>query len=618
MLFKIIFPLFFTFFISYSAIAQDYQELLSDYILFWRAGSLKEAGKEEEAAQIYRQVPLDSPIRKKAVEDLIGLYKKKRDWLIIVNLAKERLALERDTKSKSVWHKEAVEAGYFSKDPALAITNFTRLLEDFPESKEALEMLEKYNDFYASKGDESLKAGVYLKHKQFEKVLESKDLKLQAEAFCGLKDYNKAISILLYEISKDFITSKARQSNLEELKLRLGEVYLLTPEAAKGLSILEELVRNKPGTKTACLSLWKLLNYWKEKGDEEKTKTYCRKLREGYKQFSLFDKAVWIEGWMEMVKGNYAEAHRVWQVFDTILRNSREKMSALYLMGRFKKLAELYPDTYYGLHAQKKIEKNRNSFLFSVPLFPSVELGELGQDKDFDRARALLGLEKYEEITFELEALKEKRYNDINIRYNLSRGYGRIDKFSEAVYEAESLVDFLRETGKWPGFARLSEEKLLEINFPKFYREEVKKRAKEFKLDENLIYAVIREESRFNEKDVSSSGAIGLMQIMPSTGNWIIKKTGLKAAAKDIFSPEINIFLGSWYLRYLLDKFNGDTLLAVAAYNGGPGLIERWVEAGGISNRDIAIEMMPKEETKYYCQKVLFSYYMYGKVYKND
>ncbi len=602
-------------------------DLLKDYVLFWWADSLKETGKEKEAIRIYNKVAHDSPIRKKAVEEVIGLYKRKGDWVSSINLVRERAALEKNKKLEPMWQKEAVKAGYFVGGSRFAVSNFKRLIENFPETKEALDALEQYGNFYSFKGDGIFRARVYLKHKEFKMALECTSRHacgrqgrgIAAEAFCGLKDYKQAISIL---------EKLVEEEGGEEFKFRLGEIYLIA-ETRKGLAVLEELVRDKPGTKTACLSLWRLLNYWKRKGDEEKTKIYCKKLREGYRQFSLTDKAIWIEGWMNMSKKNYIEADSVWQEFDTIPRKSREKLSALYLRrwikllsnnrGEakkiFEKLATLYPDTYYGLEAM-----NHAGFRAGHASFLCEErIGELGEAKYFDRARALIKLGRDEEVTFELEALKGKRYNDINLRYNLSFIYGRANKFSEAIYEAESLIDFFEETGKWPGFVNLSEKELIEINFPRFYQGEVKKRAREFKLDENLIYAVIREESRFNERDVSGSGAIGLMQILPSTAKWIMEKTGLKdITMEDVFKPEINIFLGAWYLRYLLDKFNGDILLAVASYNGGPGLIGRWVEAGGLKDRDIAIEMMPKEETKYFCQKVLFSYHMYGRVYEND
>lgn len=611
---------------SYFEKYSPFSDILKDYVYFWWAVSLKEMNKDEDAISIYNKISHDSPIRKRAVQDLIALYRRKSDWLSAFNLAKEEALLEKNKKLEPALQKQVLELGYLCGKSNLAIDNFKRLIKGFPESQEALEVLEKYGSSYSFKGDEISRAKVYLIHRDFKKALDGvgertdkESLRLKAEVFFGLKDYNQAISIL---------EGLVDEKDSEEIKLRLGEIYLLSPGEEKGLSFLEELARDKEGTRIACLSLWDLLNYWKGKDNEEKTKLYCERLRQGYRQFSLTDQAIWIEGWMNMAQKNYTEADRVLQAFDTIPRNSRQKMSALYLRAWInlssdnkeaekilERLASLYPDTYYGLEALEKISPAPTR---KEPggAESSLKLGDLGKEKDFDRASVLIRLGRDEEATFELESLRKKRYNDINLRYNLTLTYGRSKKFYEAINEAETLIDFFKETGKWPGFLHISERGLLEINFPRYYRDEVEKRAREFRLDENFIYAIIREESRFNEKDVSSSGAIGLMQIIPSTGRWIMEKACLKdIGTEDLFKPDINIFLGSWYLKYLLDRFNGDLLLAVASYNGGPGLIERWVNSLESVDRDIIIEMMPKEETKYYCQKVLFSYHMYKMIY---
>ena len=599
-----------------------FSDLLKDYIFFWWASSLKEIGEEEKAIRLYDKIGPQAPIRKKAVEELNFLHKKRGDWSSAFKSAQERLALEKNKRWRPLWEKEVLEGGYLLKKASLAIDNFKRLMEDFPGTPEALEVLSQYGDFYSFKGDEIPRARVYLRHGQFKMALDvlkdredSDSLAIKAEAFSGLRDYKEAASIL------ERLVKERKEARFS---LRLGEIYLAGSGEEKGAALLEKLAQEKEGSHIACLSLWDLVNYWKRKDDIEKTKIYCQRLREGYRSFSLADKAIWMEGWMSLARKDYPEADRIWQSFDTISRPSREKMSSLYLRSWLRSssnpkeadrmlvdLVSLYPDTYYGLKALEKI-----SSIYSIPTELPFKLGPLAEEAELERARVLLELRRQEEAIFELEDLKRKRYNDWNLRYNLSRLYGECGKFYEAINEAESLVDFFKEKELWPGFMRIREKELLEINFPRFYREDIKKRAREFNLDENLIYAIMREESRFKERDVSSSGAVGLMQLLPSTASWIMEKNKLREIDREgLFRPDINIFLGSWYLRYLLDKFNGDILLTIAAYNGGPGLIERWVKDGGLADRDMAIERLPKEETRFYCQKVLFSYYLYKKIY---
>ncbi len=102
-----------------------------------------------------------------------------------------------------------------------------------------------------------------------------------------------------------------------------------------------------------------------------------------------------------------------------------------------------------------------------------------------------------------------------------------------------------------------------------------------YRLDPALLAAVIWQESRFRPAAVSSAGAVGLMQLLPSTARGIAQRTGGSAFVEsDLYQPELNIRYGAWYLRHLLDKY-GDTQLALAAYNAGQTNVDRWLADGG-------------------------------------
>ena len=105
----------------------------------------------------------------------------------------------------------------------------------------------------------------------------------------------------------------------------------------------------------------------------------------------------------------------------------------------------------------------------------------------------------------------------------------------------------------------------------------IRQQAHDKQLDPALIAAVIYAESKFVDS-TSSAGALGLMQLLPSTAHFIAERSGGTAfTTEDLSTPEINIAYGSWYLRYLLDRYDGDEVLALAAYNGGMGNVDRWV-----------------------------------------
>jgi soluble lytic murein transglycosylase len=105
---------------------------------------------------------------------------------------------------------------------------------------------------------------------------------------------------------------------------------------------------------------------------------------------------------------------------------------------------------------------------------------------------------------------------------------------------------------------------------PLKYQNEVQDASDKFKVDKKLIFAIIKIESNFEKDAISSKGAIGLMQVMPSTADWIIKKNDKLPEEYDLFNPAQNIEVGVMYLRYLLDKYDGDVQKALIAYNAGP------------------------------------------------
>ncbi len=146
------------------------------------------------------------------------------------------------------------------------------------------------------------------------------------------------------------------------------------------------------------------------------------------------------------------------------------------------------------------------------------------------------------------------------------------------------------------------------VVFPKKYENYVVKYSKEYSLDKSLVYAVIKAESDFKSDAVSKSGALGLMQILPSTAKWIAEELGVDYSKESMFKPEINVMFGCYYLNYLFDKFK-DTRIVICAYNAGEGKTLDWIENG-----ELQINKIDYKETKQYLEKVEGFY----KIYKNN
>ena len=127
--------------------------------------------------------------------------------------------------------------------------------------------------------------------------------------------------------------------------------------------------------------------------------------------------------------------------------------------------------------------------------------------------------------------------------------------------------------------------------------------AKRFGLTEEQLEAVIVTESRYDMTAVSDTGAQGLMQLMPDTAAWISKESGLPAT--DLHKPEENIPLGAWYLEYLLKKYEGNQVFALAAYNAGHGNVDAWIKEYGWTNDFADTEKIPFPETREFVRQVL-------------
>jgi soluble lytic murein transglycosylase len=145
-----------------------------------------------------------------------------------------------------------------------------------------------------------------------------------------------------------------------------------------------------------------------------------------------------------------------------------------------------------------------------------------------------------------------------------------------------------------------------EIKLPLRHEDVIRQQAADKKVDPALIAGVIYTESRFRDQ-TSHAGAKGLMQLMPETADYIARKSGgTRFERADLATPQINIAYGTWYLRYLLDKYKGNTILTLAAYNAGEGKVDQWRgEAAAHGERFRVASHIPFKETRDYVHRVL-------------
>jgi len=157
---------------------------------------------------------------------------------------------------------------------------------------------------------------------------------------------------------------------------------------------------------------------------------------------------------------------------------------------------------------------------------------------------------------------------------------------------------------------------VLKAVYPLKYEDSVQKYSVEYGVDANLLYAVIKTESSFNPDARSELGALGLMQFMPDTLDWICGKMGERLAFEDLRDGDTAIRCGAFMLRLLLDEF-GSADTALAAYHAGRGRVNGWLRDPGISADGKTLDNIPYRDTAHYVSKVRRAVRIYDNLYSD-
>lgn len=152
-----------------------------------------------------------------------------------------------------------------------------------------------------------------------------------------------------------------------------------------------------------------------------------------------------------------------------------------------------------------------------------------------------------------------------------------------------------------------------QARYPFPYIKEIKKESQRNQLNPLLVTALIRQESRFEPKIRSVAGAVGLMQVMPSTAEYIAEKINLPKY--DMENPQDNIHMGTWYLDYTHKKYDNHSMLAIASYNAGPNQVSKWLRTLNNRDPDEFVEAIPFDETRGYVRQVFGNYWNYLRLY---
>lgn len=331
--------------------------------------------------------------------------------------------------------------------------------------------------------------------------------------------------------------------------------------------------------------------------------------------------------------GNEEEA---WQWMQPVVKSNLELdfgPKALYQTGKwavnleesaaaesvFKKIIKLYPQSYWAWRSAVMLGWEVGDFEELRPLSPALDFAEaynplpigsqalqelylLGQYQD-----AWLLLQS--EITQHQQPTVNEQFTEGLLKLELgqySEGMQLIWDLTkrESPEEQEQWKNLRQTTAYWHGL------------FPFPYKDKIRQYAQQDQINPLLVLSVMRKESTFDSQIDSTVGAVGLMQIVPPTANWVAQQMQLPNYS--LTNPEDNIKIGTWYLKHNHQRYQDDSLLAVASYNAGTGNVSEWLTNYDISDRDRFVEQIPFPETKDYVEGVFGNYWNYLRLYNPE
>lgn len=471
--------------------------------------------------------------------------------------------------------------------------------------------------------------------------LYSKTLFKKGMCYYNLRDYDK---------SKDYLSScyeKFPSSSVADDSLYfLGRVFTNLDMDDKAISYYQNLLNRFPQSNYSDDALYRLGRIYFFRNDFQNASISYKRIINEYPNGDKLPESYWELGWVHYISGDWSSSKNTFMDMAASFSGTSLEEKALFWQAKccqklgednqaadlYKKIISINSYSYYTfassnllakLHSEIHIPKINTSMRPDNPgiadlipdVYKNLEPGKIESYQDIthiEKAKELLKLECRISASLEIEAGSKELSEDpikilgVSTLFLQAKDYINSQKLISRYYT--KLKSTL--TGSYRDY-------FYYLNYPYGYRNYVDYCSRQHNLDPLFTLAVIREESRFQPDAGSFAGALGLMQIIPSTGQSIAKQIGISNFDNSmLLDSETNIKMGTFYLRQQLDNFNQNKFYACGAYNGGPGNMSKWISKWGDRGMDEFIENIPYDETRNYIKKVMGSYYFYQMLYE--
>ncbi|MFQ5902929.1 MAG: tetratricopeptide repeat protein, partial [Candidatus Binatia bacterium] len=405
---------------------------------------------------------------------------------------------------------------------------------------------------------------------------------------------------------------------------RLARIYWNRDDNLKALDLFKQLKKRYP--RSAFIDFADLASariYESLDRPDDALRIY-QEFSKRFPDSQLREEAAWRSAWIHYLRADYSRAHTTFKHLAANKEGERYKTAALYWQARtaertgrseeakqiFLQIVNGQEDSYYMGPAARRLEgmglvvegkKTANPTLSTEPMSP------LSPDRSFhlSRAQELAQISLSHLAVAELDEIKNLSSRDLPLKLVLIREYARNKAYARSVALATQIHH--------------PSDELNRHRYPLAYWEMTQKMAEERGLDPYLVLGLIRQESRFDPKALSPSSAFGLMQLLPSTAARVATRIGLPPhKAENLFDPDLNLTLGTHYLKELLKRYSNNPVKAIAAYNAGENAVARWERQISAEDEEEFIERIPYGETRLYVKLVLRNYRIYRKIYDSQ
>ncbi|MCJ7728230.1 MAG: tetratricopeptide repeat protein, partial [Actinobacteria bacterium] len=425
----------------------------------------------------------------------------------------------------------------------------------------------------------------------------------------------------------------------------LGRSLTNLDQDADAISYYQKLVELFPTSNYSDDALYRIGRIYFFKEDFQNAASYFQRVFDQYPNGDMLPDALWELGWIKYKAADYNSARTAFSNYASSYKGTQLEEKGLFWQAKccqklgendkaadlYKKIINLNSYSYYTFASVEMLEKMNEGVQIKkintqlnpenpqiADIIPDIydileedSYIETGEINHIDKAIELLKLEFFNSASLEIEA------GSSEIEENPARILQIATLFLKSNDYANSIRIIYKNFYKLKsGLNEPYTDYLYYLYYPYGYKEAVQKYSSQHNLDPLFILAVIKQESNFDHDIGSYAGALGLMQIMPATGEEIANKMGISNYDINLLlDPETNIKMGTFYLKQQLNRFDQNKFYCLGAYHAGWPTMSGWISNRGNMDIDEFIENISIETTREYIKIVMGNYYFYQMLY---